>query len=148
MTKPRNSTWTFKGKEITTIPDEYVGFVYLIVNLTNNRCYIGKKLAKFSKVKYKMVKLKNGTKKRKKIKELVDSDWLTYWSSSVDVQNDVKTYGEDNFTRTILHMCRTKGDLSYMELKEQVERGVLEDDNYYNGIIQCRIHKNHISRES
>ena len=140
------SNWTYQGKSIDTLPDHCVGFVYLIVNLANNRCYVGKKLAKFSKIKYRTVKLKNGNKKRKKIKELVDSDWKTYWSSSVDVQNDVIKFGEDKFTRTILHICESKGDLSYMELREQVERGVLEDDTYYNGIIQCRIHKKHLKK--
>jgi len=35
--------WTYKGKEITEISDEYEGFVYLITNLTDNRKYVGKK---------------------------------------------------------------------------------------------------------
>jgi hypothetical protein len=33
---------------------------------------------------------------------------------------------------------------SYQPLKEQVERKVLESDEYMNGIIQVRIHKSHI----
>jgi hypothetical protein len=39
-------SWTYRGKEITEIPDEYEGFVYLITNLTNNQKYIGKKTSK------------------------------------------------------------------------------------------------------
>ena len=34
--------------------------------------------------------------------------------------------------------------MSYMELKEQVDREVLLSDEYYNGIIQARIHHSHV----
>ena len=139
-------TWYFNNEPVEEIDPKYVGFVYLITNLSTGKRYIGKKLAKFSKTTTKTVTLKNGTKKKKKIRSKTDSDWKTYWSSSVDVQNDVIKFGEDKFTRTILHICESKGDLSYMELREQVERGVLEDDTYYNGIIQCRIHKKHLKK--
>jgi hypothetical protein len=44
-------SWTFEGKEIESIPDEYEGFVYLITNKTNNKKYVGKKLAKFKTTK-------------------------------------------------------------------------------------------------
>ena len=64
--------------EVTVLPEDCVGFVYLITNTKSDRKYIGKKLAKFAKTKYRIVKLKNGTKKRKKIKEKIDSDWETY----------------------------------------------------------------------
>ena len=43
--------WTYEGKEITEIPDGVEGFVYLITNLTNNKKYVGKKLAKFKTTK-------------------------------------------------------------------------------------------------
>ena len=60
-------TWFFQGTEVTELPEECIGFVYLITNTLSGRKYIGKKLAKFSKTTYKTVKLKNGTKKKKKI---------------------------------------------------------------------------------
>jgi hypothetical protein len=124
-----------------------VGFVYLITCTENGKQYIGKKLANFSKTKYKVVKLKNGNKKRKKIKELVESDWMSYWSSSEDVKSNVIKYGEDKFTREILYFAETKGDLSYLEAREQFIRRVLENpDSWYNGIIQCRIHRRHLSK--
>lgn len=142
------SNWTYQNNEITDLPDNKVGFVYLITNLVDNRQYIGKKLAKFSKTKYKVVKLKNGNKKRKKIKELIDSDWLTYWSSSEEVQKDVDRLGIDNFTREILYFADSKGDLSYLEAREQFVRQVLESPElYYNGIIQCRIHRRHLTKQ-
>ena len=42
-----SADWTYKGKTVDSIPDDYEGFVYLITNTTNNMKYIGKKLAKF-----------------------------------------------------------------------------------------------------
>lgn len=137
-------TWTYNGEEITELP-ECVGFVYLITNLTNQRRYIGKKLAKFSKTSVRTVKLKNGTKKKKKTRSKVDSDWLTYWSSSPEVKADVAALGPDKFTREILYFCDSKGTLSYVEAREQFKHRVLEEpDRWYNGIIQCRIHRNHV----
>jgi len=35
--------WTYQGKTIESIPEEYEGFVYLITNTTNGQKYIGKK---------------------------------------------------------------------------------------------------------
>jgi len=137
--------WLFKGTEITDLPDDKVGFVYLITNLVTCRSYIGKKLSKFSRVKYKVVLQKNGIKKRKKIRSKVDSDWQTYWSSSPEVQADVKALGEDKFKREILYFADSKGQLSYLEAREQFQRQVLENpDQWYNGIIQCRIHRSHV----
>lgn len=137
--------WLFEGTEITDLPDDKVGFVYLITNLVTGRRYIGKKLSKFSKVKYKVVLQKNGIKKRKKIRSQIDSDWQTYWSSSPEVQADVRALGEDKFTREILYFADSKGSLSYLEAREQFARQALENPtNWYNGIIQCRIHRSHV----
>jgi len=137
--------WLFEGTEITDLPDDKVGFVYLITNLDSGRRYIGKKLSKFSKVKYKVITQKNGIKKRKKIRSKIDSDWQTYWSSSPEVQADVKALGEDKFTREILYFADSKGSLSYLEAREQFARQALENPtNWYNGIIQCRIHRSHV----
>ena len=137
-------TWTHQGKEITELPEDCVGFVYMIVNQITGKKYIGKKLAKFSQTTYKTVKLKNGTKKRKRIKSKIDSDWLTYWSSSEELKKDVKRLGSDKFTREILYYCNSKAICSYIELREQVLRKVLESDDFYNNNIQCRIHGSHI----
>ncbi len=125
--------WTYKGKEITEIPDEYEGFVYLITNLTNNQKYIGKKLAKFKTTKPPLKGKKN---KRRGYKE---SDWKTYWGSSDRLNADVASLGEDKFTREILYLCKGRGEMSYIEAREQFDRRVLETDDYYNGIINVRV---------
>lgn len=136
--------WTFQETVVENLPDDCVGFVYLIVNKTNDRKYIGKKLAKFSKTTYKTVVLKNGTKKKKKIKSKIDSDWITYYGSSVELSKDIELLGEDNFTREILFYCKSKAECSYIEARTQFERKVLESTEYYNGQISVRVHGSHI----
>jgi len=59
-------SWYYADQLVETLPEDCVGFVYLITNQISGRMYIGKKLAKFAKTTYKVVKLKNGTKKKKK----------------------------------------------------------------------------------
>ena len=137
-------TWTFQNSPVTELPEDCVGFVYLITNITNNRKYIGKKLAKFSKTTQKTVKLKNGTKKKKKIRTKVDSDWRDYYGSSPELSKDVELFGKDNFTREILYYCKSKAETSYIEAREQFSRRVLESKDWYNGHIQVRVHGSHI----
>jgi hypothetical protein len=136
--------WTYQNEEILELPEDCVGFVYLITNTTNNKKYIGKKLAKFSKTTYKTVKLKNGTKKKKKIRSKIDSDWQEYYGSSVELSKDIDALGKDKFTREILHYCKSKAETSYVEAREQFDRKVLESDEYYNGQISVRVHGSHI----
>jgi hypothetical protein len=137
-------TWLFEGTQIEELPDDCVGYVYLITNNVSGRKYIGKKLAKFAKTTYKVVKLKNGTKKRKKIRSKVDSDWLTYYGSNHELNKDVEELGAENFTREILFFCNSKAACSYIEAREQFNHKVLESDDYYNGHIQVRVHGSHI----
>lgn len=129
---------------VDQLPEDCVGFVYLITNTTNGRMYIGKKLAKFSKTTQKTVKLKNGSKKKKKIRTKVDSDWRDYYGSSPELTKDVEQLGTDKFQREILYYCKSKAECSYIEAREQFSRRVLESKDYYNGHIQVRVHGSHI----
>jgi hypothetical protein len=137
-------TWTFQGTVVDTLPEDCVGFVYLITNSITGRKYIGKKLAKFAKTTYKTVTQKNGIKKKKKIRSKVDSDWQEYYGSSDNLTKDVELLGKENFTREILHYCTSKAHSSYLEAKEQFDRKVLESTDYYNGHIAVRVHGSHI----
>jgi nicotinic acid phosphoribosyltransferase len=137
-------TWLYQESVVNTLPEDCVGFVYLITNITNNRKYIGKKLAKFSKTTYRVVKQKNGIKKKKRIRTKIDSDWQEYYGSSPELSKDVELLGKDNFIREILHFCKSKSACSYLEAKEQFDRKVLESLDYYNGHIQVRVHGSHI----
>ena len=133
--------WTYEGKEIDNIPNEYEGFVYLITNTTTNQKYIGKKLAKFKTTKPPLKGKKN---KRRGTKE---SDWRDYYGSSDRLNADVLELGEDNFIREIIHICPSRGIASYLEAREQFERRVLETDQYYNGIINVRVGGSKILKE-
>jgi len=136
--------WTYLNQIVEELPDDCVGFVYLITNKASSRQYIGKKLAKFSKTTYKVVKLKNGTKKKKKVRSKIDSDWLEYYGSSIELNKDIELLGKENFTREILFYCKSKAECSYIEAREQFTRRVLESDNFYNGQISVRVHGSHI----
>jgi hypothetical protein len=140
-------SWTYQGTIVEELPEDCVGFVYIITNTVTGRMYIGKKLAKFSKTTYKTVKLKNGKKKKKRIRGKIDSDWKTYYGSSPNLTSDIDTLGTDKFTREILHYCKTKSATSYIEAREQFDRKVLESDDYYNGHIQVRVHGSHIKNK-
>jgi len=125
--------WIYDGNEIDQIPDDYEGFVYLITNTTTGQKYIGKKLAKFKTTKPPLKGKKN---KRRGTKE---SDWREYYGSSDRLNADVATLGADKFTREILYLCKGRGEMSYIEAREQFDRRVLETDEYYNGIINVRV---------
>jgi hypothetical protein len=139
--------WTYLNETVNQLPEDCVGFVYEITNLTNGRKYVGKKLAKFAKTTYKVVKLKNGTKKKKKIRSKIDSDWMEYYGSSIELNKDVELLGKNNFTREILFYCKSKAECSYIEAREQFTRRVLESDDYYNGQISVRVHGSHIKNK-
>ena len=133
--------WTYKGEEVNELPLDCEWFVYLITNLANNKKYIGKKLARFKVTKPPLKGRKN---KRRSTKE---SDWKTYWGSSDHLNADVEEFGEENFTREILHYCQSRGMLSYLEAKEQFDREVLLTDEYYNGIINVRVGSSKVLKE-
>lgn len=131
--------WLYNGEEFTSeMIGDYVGFVYVITDLSNNKKYVGKKTLMS---KRKLPPLKGKTRRRTKI---IESDWQTYYGSSDEVKSLVEELGADNFKREILHLCKTKGEMSYLELKEQMDREVLLNDEYYNGIIQVKIHRSHV----
>jgi hypothetical protein len=140
-------SWLYENIEIEALPENCVGFVYLITNNVSGKKYIGKKLAKFSRTTYRVVKLKNGNKKRKKIKSKIDSDWQLYYGSNTELNQDIARLGVENFTREILFYCRSKAECSYVEAREQFRHKVLESDDWYNGQIVCRIHGSHIKNK-
>ena len=141
-------TWIYKDQIVQDLPEDCVGFVYLITNNVSGRKYIGKKLAKFSKTTYKTIKLKNGNKKKKKIRGKIESDWRDYYGSNTELNRDVVELGAENFTREILYICKSKAECSYIEAREQFERKVLESDDYYNGIINVRVGGSTVLREA
>jgi len=133
--------WIYNGEQFTSeMIGNNLGFVYCLTDTVNGKKYIGKK--KFWS-KITRPPLKGKTRKRREIKE---SDWQNYFGSSSETQALVEEFGASRFHREILHLCETAGIMGYLELKEQMDRQVLLDDNYYNGIIQARIHRSHVKK--
>jgi hypothetical protein len=113
----------------------YFGFVYLITHNPTGRKYIGKKF--FTKAGTRQIK-----GKKKNIRKT--SDWETYWGSNTELQEDVKKLGEENFTRRILYLCKSRSECSYRETKEIFTRDALLREDYYNAWCSSKIHKSHV----
>ncbi len=132
--------WSYKGEEfITDMIGDNIGFVYIVTDTVSGMKYIGKK-GFFSKVT--KPPLKGKKRKRRSIKE---SDWKTYCGSSETVKTLVEENGLGHFEREILHLCKSKGEMSYIEMREQIVRDVLlKPDEYLNGFVGGKIHRNHL----
>ena len=134
--------WIYEQKPVLELPEDVVGFVYQITNITNGRMYIGKKLAKFKRSRRPL----KGRKNKRRYK--VDSDWQDYYGSSDELAIDIKKLGKEHFKREILFYCYSKAELNYVEAREQFARKVLESDNYYNGHIRVRVHGKGIKKKT
>jgi Putative endonuclease segE, GIY-YIG domain len=129
-------TWLYNGEPFTEeMVEDWFGFVYIIINNTNNKRYIGKKL--FTSAGYKTVK-----GKRKKIRK--SSDWEKYWGSSKLVQEDVKLLGQENFTREIVRLCKNRSECSYYEAKMIFETDAILSDEYYNDWVTVKVSSVHV----
>jgi len=122
--------WIYNGKEITEIPENYIGFVYEII--INDLHYIGRKI--FYSTTRKIIK--NHTRRKKVVKE---SDWRNYYGSSEFIKSLVLTHGKENVTRIMLRLCKSKSEMAYFEAKTIFERDALLKDNYINRWITCQI---------
>ena len=131
-------TWYFHNtaEEFTEehIQDNF-GFVYLITHNPTGRKYIGKKF--FTKAATRQVK-----GKRKKIRK--SSDWEMYWGSNKKLQEEVKTNGPSEYTREVLHLCKSRSECAYWETFEIFSRHALLNDGYYNEWVSCKITKDHL----
>lgn len=116
-----------------------MAFVYRITNETDGRKYIGKKLFKFTR---------SSKKKGKRVKKQVDSDWKDYYGSNKELLGDVEGLGKKSFKREILYLCKTKGEASYLEAKEQFACDALLSEDYYNAWIMIRVRKSHVKRKN
>lgn len=124
----------FESEDIGT----HYGFIYKITNKITGHDYIGRKY--FTTIK-KRPPLKG---KKNKRREVVETDWKTYWGSSPRLQKDVETLGKENFTREIIHLCASRGETNYLEAYYQFTEHVLLRENSYNGIIQIKLGKNSV----
>ena len=134
------SDWAYNNKPFDSdMIKDYVGFVYEIYDTQTEMKYIGKK--KFwSRVT--RPPLKGRKNKRRSLKE---SDWQSYYGSSEEVKSLVENTGEWRFERKIIRLCKTAGEMSYYEMKEQIDNDVLlKPEEYYNAFVGGKIHRRHL----
>lgn len=132
--------WHFKDQEITDInqfPEDTFGFVYIIYNLNNAKKYIGKKqIRSVRKKKFGKRQLSKITDKRLKKYEIITSEmkgWKEYTGSSEELNADIAK--GDKIHKEIIHLCKSKKELTYFETKELFCEGTIESDQFYNGNI-------------
>ena len=128
---------------ITDLPDheKLIGFVYRVQNLITGQIYIGKKNF-FTKRKKNLTKKELSTDKRRKTYKHVvkEGDWMTYWGSNDELNQDVLRQGEPFFRREMIALATSSKALSYLEVKYQFQYGVLENESY-NGNLLGKFYK-------
>lgn len=123
------------GEGVELHPYVPLGFVYRITRLSDGKFYIGQK--KVTRIERKPP-LKGKVRKRIFVKQ---TDWRTYSGSSSELKLDIIKYGEESFKFEIIMFVDTKYELTFWELKYQMDEYVLFRDDCYNGIINIRLSK-------
>lgn len=137
--------WLYEQKEFTD-SSRYFGFIYSITNNLNNKIYIGRKYFTSAKTKQP---LKGRVNKRR---SRVENDWKEYWGSSPILLNEIEKVGKENFTRQILRLCKTRGEVNYWEAKYMFELDVLNaklpngENKYYNENIMMKFTRRNIGK--
>ena len=129
--------WYYKGTTFTSDDiGDFFGYVYLITNKSTGKKYIGRKY---------FVQKRNPKGGKRSVTS--ESDWKKYFGSSPELKSDVSTYGKENFSREILSLHTTLGQVNYEETKQLFLNNVLMealDDGtpaYYNSNILGRYMK-------
>lgn len=131
--------WIYRDTPVTDeMTEGYVGFVYVITNLITGRKYIGKK-----KLTKKQTRPPLKGTKRKRV-TIITSDWRDYYGSNDELNSDVQKLGEENFERRIIRFCKTLGECSYFEAKEQFATDAIINEQYYNVWLSVRVRANHL----
>ena len=126
--------WTYNGEVFGSdcIQDNF-GFVYHIHCDKTGRSYIGRKY---------FWSFRTPRGKSRKVKS--ESDWKAYYGSCPELKDDVKLWGKNAFSRTILSLHKTKGQCNFEETKQLFLNNVLTEaltdgtPAYYNSNILGR----------
>lgn len=136
------TNWLYKGKELqdSDIPQNSMGFIYLIRQISTGRLYIGRKL--LTKASTKTV---NGKKKKTRS----ESDWKEYWSSSPQIKQWIEDAGgTQDFSKEILTFCQSKSELMYAEEFALYTTNALLKDNWINANIRSKVMKKWFQKNS
>ena len=136
-------SWIYSHRIFTEdmIPEGAVGFIYCMKAVIGRKSvmYIGKKNF-YADVKTKLSKKAMPTDKRlKAYKRIRKISYKEYYSSNEILKQAHKD--EVTIEREILHICYSKRELSYMEVKYQFEYEVLEKPEFLNGNIMGKFYK-------
>lgn len=128
----KENCWIYKGECLEIEPEGFYGYTYLIINLLNNKIYVGKKafLHKSKAKLSKKAKLLPENKGKRIVKGTKNSGWLKYFGSSKLLLEEVKKHGEQNFKREVIEFAINKTDLTLKEIEAQVKYNVLRVDSY------------------
>lgn len=120
--------WVYYEEEISELPEEVVGFVYIIF-YEDGRAYIGKKLIK-------TIERKQPLKGYKRVR-LVDKNlpWHDYEGSH---KEEVAAITK----KEILYLCTNRRTMTYLEHKLLFMVSALETDKYVNKSIDGKFHNN------
>lgn len=129
--------WLYQGKEIkeiTDMPENIFGFIYIVTHIPTGRKYLGKKqlmsVQKKALGKKELALLADGRASKKKT-VIKESDWKTYYGSHADIKQMIKDGKSLEFEREILTFVPNKKLLTYYETKYLFINEVLEKSNEY-----------------
>ena len=124
--------WIYKNKQvesISQIPDNAIGFVYIIINNETTEWYVGKK----NLYSYRTLPPLKGYKRKRKVTK--ESNWLSYQSSNSTVKEWISPMKE------IIEWCYTKKQLTYREMQAIMCMSGLEDEKCLNDNILGKFFK-------
>ena len=131
-----------QGKQYNNINDfeGAYGFIYKVTHKETGKFYIGKKQLltnrkkKLTKKELALIEVKPGRRPTTK-QVIAESDWITYWGSSKELNDEIKKQGLDKFERVIIQLAYNSKQLTYFETQYQFSYNVLQVDNCWNNSI-------------
>ena len=148
------SNWLWNGNDVTedVIPENAVGFIYMIEHIPTGKYYIGKKslesvrnvkigVRELARIKEqrKLDGIRGSLPKKKKVRK--SSDWEKYYSSNEWIKEQITEGKSDEFKRSVLQFCYSKKSLSYYEVYWMFKYDVLSDENCLNGNISGKFYR-------
>jgi len=139
--------WFMHDKEVTGVPKNAIGFVY-VIRFDDGSKYIGKKnfytkrKRKFGKKEAALV-----TDKRKKLYEVVvkESNWREYTSSNTEVNRLIKE--GNGYEKRIIEYAYTPKQLTYREARWLFHADVLRlNGDWLNDNIQAKFFKKEVEK--